>query len=125
MGLMQTEYEFTLPVGYLDDAGTLHKEGRMRMATAADEILPLRDHRVKENEEYLTIILLSRVISGLGTLRAVDTRVVERLFVPDIEYLKELYKRVNQMPVPEYKGTCPHCGESFSVPINFFQESLS
>ncbi len=92
---LQTEFEFTLPKGYVDDEGTVHKEGRMRLATAADEIKPLNDLRVQENASYLTIILLSRVITDLGSLERVDTDVIESLFVSDLTYLQELYERVN------------------------------
>jgi len=64
----QTEIEFELPKGYVDDSGTLHRRGTMRLATAADEILPLRDPRVQQNEAYLTVIVLARVITRLGSL---------------------------------------------------------
>ena len=84
---LQTEHEFTLPQGYVDDEGTLHKEGRMRLATAADEIKPLKDPRVQSNSSYLTIILLSRVVTELGDLETVDPDVIESLFVTDLEYL--------------------------------------
>ena len=92
---LQTEFEFTLPKGYVDDDGTLHKEGRMRLATAADEIKPLKDPRVQENASYLTIILLSRVVTQLGSLDRVTPEVIESLFVSDLEYLQEMYERVN------------------------------
>ena len=73
----QTEFTFTLPRGYIDDTGMIHREGTMRLANAADEILPLKDPRVQQNPGYLTIILLARVITKLGSLPAVDTRTVE------------------------------------------------
>lgn len=120
MGILQTEYEFTLPRGYVDGNGTLHREGRMRLATAADEILPLRDPRVQQNAEYLTIILFSRVITSLGTLPAVDTKVIERLFVKDMEFIQDFYNKINQMDLPHYNGVCPHCGEDIDIPIDFF-----
>lgn len=91
----QTETEFTLPKGYLDADGTLHREGVMRLATAADEILPLKDPRVQQNPAYLTIIVLSRVITRLGSLADVNTRIVEGLFASDLSYLQSLYERVN------------------------------
>lgn len=115
----QTEFNFTLPRGYIDRDGNLHREGTMRMANAADEILPLKDPRVQQNPGYLTIILLSRVITRLGTLPAVDTRVIESLFTMDLAYLQDLYQRVNTMDIPEYHGICPHCGKEITVPINF------
>jgi len=98
----QTEYEFTLPRGYLDNSGTLHKEGVMRLATAADEILPLKDPRVQQNPGYLTVILLARVVTGLGGLPAVDTRVIENLYTADLAYLQDLYERINSMETPSF-----------------------
>ena len=92
---LQTEHEFTLPQGYVDDDGTLHKEGRMRLATAADEIKPLKDPRVQSNSSYLTVVLLSRVVTELGDLETVDPEVIESLFVTDLEFLQGLYERIN------------------------------
>jgi len=92
---LQTEHEFTLPQGYVDDDGTLHKEGRMRLATAADEIKPLKDPRVQSNSSYLTVVLLSRVVTELGDLETVDPDVIESLFVTDLEFLQGLYERIN------------------------------
>ena len=91
----RTEIEFTLPKGYLDADGTLHREGVMRLATAADEILPLKDPRVQQNGAYLTVILLARVITRLGALPDVNTKVVEGLFASDLNYLQRLYERLN------------------------------
>jgi hypothetical protein len=91
----QTEIEFELPKGYVDEAGTLHRRGTMRLATAADEILPLRDPRVQQNEAYLAVIVLSRVITRLGTLPEVHTGVVEGLFASDLAYLQRLYEKLN------------------------------
>lgn len=92
---LQTEYSFELPRGYVDSSGTLHREGKMRLATAADEIEPLRDPRVRENEAYLTVVVLSRVISNLGTLSSINPRVVENLFASDLAYLQNFYSVVN------------------------------
>jgi len=91
----QTEIEFILPKGYLDASGALHKEGVMRLATAADEILPLKDPRVQQNPAYLTIIVLARVITRLGSLPDVNTKVVEGLFASDLSHLQSLYERLN------------------------------
>src|SRR5215208_5067308 len=91
----QTEVEFRLPRGYMDDSGMLHQEGVMRLATAADEILPLKDPRVQQNPAYLTIIVLARVIIRLGALRDVNTKVVEGLFASDLNYLQKLYEQLN------------------------------
>ena len=90
-----TEHPFVLPQGYIDSDGTLHKKGIMRLATAADEIVPLKDPRVQKNPAYLVIVLLSRVITSLGSLNAINTSVVEGLFVADLAYLQELYNRIN------------------------------
>lgn len=117
----ETEFHFTLPRGYVDDTGMLHREGIMRLANAADEILPLRDPRVQQNPAYLTIILLARVIVRLGSLPAVDTKIVEKLFTMDLAYLQDLYQRVNSMETPVYRGICAHCGEETEVPINFLE----
>ena len=92
---IQTEIEFTLPRGYVDGDGILHREGRMRLATAADEILPLKDPRVKQNPAYLAIIVLSRVITRLGTIQDINTKVVEGLFASDLNHLQALYERFN------------------------------
>ena len=92
---LQTEFAFTLPKGYVDDYGTLHRKGTMRLATARDEIQPLRDPRVKENEAYLTIILLSRVISDLGEVESINPKVVEGFFAADLNYLQDFYRIIN------------------------------
>lgn len=120
----QIEYEFTLPRGYMDSAGILHKDGVMRLATAADEILPLKDQRVQQNSGYLTIILMARVVTRLGSLPAVDTRVVEGLYTADLAYLQDLYERINTMETPSYNSVCPHCGQEISVPVNFMNAGI-
>jgi hypothetical protein len=91
----QTEVEFELPKGYVDSSGTLHRRGVMRLATAADEILPLRDPRVTQNEAYLSVIILARVIVRLGSLADVHTSVIEGLYASDFAYLQKLYERIN------------------------------
>lgn len=116
---MQTEFEFMLPRGYVDANGDLHRKGTMRLATAADEILPLRDPRVQQNSSYLSIILLSRVVTKLGTLPAVNNKVIEDLFTMDLAYLQDLYQRINMSEAPSYTVACPHCSESFEVPLDF------
>jgi hypothetical protein len=113
--VLQTEYEFTLPKGYVDEAGTLHNKGTMRLATAADEILPLKDPRVQSNPTYVTVILLSRVIIQLETLEDVNPRIIEGLFVEDFAYLQELYRRINGGEELTFKTKCPHCGEQVEV----------
>ena len=91
----QTEVEFELPKGYLDESGMLHRRGTMRLATAADEILPLRDPRVQQNEAYLAVIVLSRVITRLGSLPDVHTGTIEGLFASDLAFLERLYETFN------------------------------
>ncbi|WP_432666844.1 phage tail assembly protein [Wukongibacter baidiensis] len=122
--VFQTEYEFTLPRGYVDKEGNLHKKGIMRLATAADEIVPMRDARVQQNPSYLTIVLLSRVITSLGTLNSIDTSVIENLFTIDLGYLQELYGRINQLDNPNINMTCPHCDKRFEVSMDFLGESV-
>jgi hypothetical protein len=100
----QTEVEFTLPKGYLEPTGVLHRHGVMRLATAADEILPLRDPRVQANQAYLAVIVLARVITKLGDLPAIDTRVVEGLFASDLDFLQRLYERLNGNDEPDAPG---------------------
>ena len=96
-GGLQTEFEFTLPRGYVDETGTLHKKGKMRLATAMDEIAPLRDPRVRANQAYLVIILLARVITTLGTVEVIDTSVIENLFSADLGYLQDFYRKINEL----------------------------
>ena len=119
----ETEFAFTLPRGFVDSSGSVHREVIMRLANAGDEILPLGDPRVQQNPGYLTIILLARVITKLGTLPTVDTNVVERLYTIDLAYLQDLYQRINTMEMPVYKTICPHCGEEIEVPINFMESA--
>lgn len=111
----QTEFEFNLPKGYVDSEGNLHKKGIMRLATAADEILPLKDPRVQANPAYLTVILLSRVIIKLGDLPIIDTKVIENLFASDLAYLQDFYGRVNENGNLSIRTSCPKCGHSFEV----------
>ena len=120
---METEFEFELPRGYVDANGDIHRRGTMRLATAADEILPLRDQRVQQNSGYLTIILLSRVITRLGTLTTINTRVIENLFTMDLAYLQDLYQRINMAELPTYHVTCPHCNQEIEVPLDFLLDS--
>lgn len=115
----KTEYDFELPRGYVDDQGTLHKRGTMRLATAADEVLPMRDPRVQQNPGYLTIIVLSRVITKLGDVRAIDTRVIEKLFTSDLIYLQNLYRQVNEVEAPQMRVVCPKCEHEFTTGVDF------
>lgn len=112
----KTEIEFTLPRGYLDGEGTLHKDGVMRLATAADEILPLKDPRVQANPAYLTIIVLARVVTRLGSLPDVNPRIIEGLYAADVSYLQSLYQSVNTDGAGGTKVVCPNCEHPFEVP---------
>lgn len=116
-GGLRTEFPFVLPRGYVDEAGAVHREGTMRLATARDEILPLRDPRVRENEAYLTVILLSRVVTRLGTLGLVTPQVIEGMFASDLAFLQDLYRRVNQEGTSQAAVTCPACSHEFTVEI--------
>ena len=112
---LQTEYDFVLPKGYVDKEGTLHRTGIMRLATAADEILPMKDPRVKQNPAYLAVIVLSRVISRLGDLEMLTPKVVEELFSADVAYLQDFYQRINQNGSAEITAKCPKCESTFEV----------
>ncbi len=123
--MLQTEFPFTLPLGYVDDEGTLHKEGTIRLATAYDEIAPLKDPRTQSNQGYLLIILLSRVITRLGSLEYINPKVIEGLFAADLSYLQELYCRINQTGHNRVLTQCPHCNQPFEVELNEVGESLA
>jgi hypothetical protein len=114
---LQTEFEFTLPQGYLDEDGTVHKHGVMRLATAMDEIAPLNDMRVRNNEAYLVIILLSRVIVQLGTLPRIHPGIMEKLFAADLAYLQEFYRRINEQGHSRIPLTCPECQAQFELDL--------
>ncbi|CQR56679.1 hypothetical protein JI735_29155 [Paenibacillus sonchi] len=117
MELLQTEFSFTLPKGYVDEAGTLHKQGTMRLATAADEITPLRDSRVQQNPAYLTVILLSRVVTSLGGLSMITPRVIEELYTSDFAYLQDMYNRINQNGSNTVHTKCPKCEQPFELEL--------
>ncbi len=114
---LRTEFSFVLPRGYLDRDGVLHRDGVMRLATARDEIGPQTDPRVRQNSAYLTVLLLERTVTRLGTLPAVDAHVVEGLFASDLAFLQDLYRRVNQDGHTEAAVTCPSCKSDFCVDI--------
>lgn len=115
MNEFATEFEFVLPRGYVDPAGAVHREGSMRLATAADEILPQKDPRVQNNPAYLVVILLARVVTRLGSLDAVNPKVIEGLFAADLGYLQDFYSRINSAGTRKVRVTCPHCQQGFEV----------
>ncbi len=123
MAVLQTEHEFTLPLGYPDEGGTLHKTGTMRLATAADEVLPQKDPRVQQNPAYLSIILLSRVITRLGDVQSINPKVVENLFAADLNYLQEMYNRINFNGNNMIKAVCPKCENVFEMEMETSGES--
>ena len=110
--LLQTEFAFTLPMGYADEHGELHREGVMRLATAADEILPMRDPRVQQNPSYLTVILLSRVVTKLGAVPQVNPGVIEKLFASDFAFLQSFYEQINGDGACQLV-ICPNCRRAF------------
>ncbi|EWM17586.1 secreted protein [Kutzneria sp. 744] len=114
---LRTEYPFSLPRGYVDENGRLHRNGVMRLATARDEITTQADQRAKQNPAYLTVLLLERTVTELGDLSAVDTFVIENLFASDLAFLQDLYRRINQDGHTEVAVSCPHCGKDFGVDI--------
>lgn len=112
--MFRTEFEFTLPCGFLDEEGVLHRDGMMRRATAADEILPLRDPRVAKNPAYLTVILLSRVVESLGRVDPINPGVVERLYATDLAFLQRLYNEINSLDEDAPAVMCPECSHTFA-----------
>ncbi|MBR1875580.1 MAG: phage tail assembly protein [Lachnospiraceae bacterium] len=119
---METVYDFTLPKGYLDGSGELHRNGKMRLATAGDEISATRDPRVLSNPSYLTIVILSKVITEIEGVQSVSATLVEKLFTADLAFLQDMYQRINDIEPPVLTAVCPDCGKTFEVPLNFTGE---
>jgi hypothetical protein len=115
--VVKMEFEFELPRGYVDDQGAVHQKGRMRLATAIDEIEPLNDPRVQANEAYLVILLLSRVVITLGELPAVTPQVIEGLFASDLAYLQDIYQRLNAPASVVVGAVCPNCSTQFQLQV--------
>ncbi len=116
---LQTVYPFRLPKGYIDREGALHREGKMRLATARDELDAMRDPQVKADGNRMASRVLAKVVISLGTLREITPEVVEGLFVADLEYLQNMYETINKADDPRIQVTCPHCGQTFTDAINF------
>jgi len=114
---LQTEFEFELPRGFVDDSGTVHRDGIMRLATARDELVPLADDRVRENPNYLTVVILGRVVTSLGTLNDVHAGIIEKMFASDVAFLQDLYRRINQEGHTRAAVKCPSCSHDFAVDV--------
>ncbi|GGV37394.1 hypothetical protein [Streptomyces spectabilis] len=114
---LRTEFPFQLPRGYVDEAGTVHRDGVMRLSTARDELVPLRDVRVQENPAYLSVVLLGRVITRLGTLATVHDGTVENMFASDLAFLQDFYRQINAEGHTRAAVECPHCSEPFEVEL--------
>jgi hypothetical protein len=112
-----TEYPFALPRGYVDERGTVHRDGVMRLATARDEITTQADPRVRQNAAYLTVVLLARTVTRLGALGGIDEFVIENLFASDLAFLQGLYRRINQEGHTEADVSCPSCGHEFVIDV--------
>ena len=123
MIMLQTEFSFRLPLGYADAEGNLHRDGTMRLATAFDEIAPLKDPRVQSNPAYLIVILLARVITQLGSLEVINPKVIEGLYAADLSYLQDLYSRINKNGHNRVQTQCPHCEKEFALEISSLGES--
>jgi hypothetical protein len=118
--MIQTEFEFTLPKGFIDKEGNLHRTGIMRLANARDEIAPLEDPRVHRNKAYLVIILLARVVRSLGDLKSINPNVIENLFSADLAYLQDFYRRINGNGHSLVTLECPECENRFEVDDQVF-----
>ncbi len=114
---LRTEFEFDLPRGYVDDSGTVHRHGVMRLATARDELVPLADDRVRENPNYLTVVILGRVVMSLGTVSEVHAGIIEKMWASDVAFLQDLYRRINQEGHTKAAVTCPSCNHDFAVDV--------
>lgn len=114
---LRTEYPFTLPRGYVDEHGQVHRNGVMRLATARDEITTQADQRARQNPAYLTVLLLARTVTTLGSVPEVDHFVVENLFASDLAFLQDLYRRINADGHTEVAVSCPNCGNDFAVDV--------
>jgi hypothetical protein len=117
MTTIQTQFEFTLPRGFVDSEGNIHRQGIMRLATAMDEISPLRDVRVTANQAYLTVVLLSRVVVKLGTLPQVSTDIIENLFAADLAYLQAFYRQINEEGITVIRRKCPACEQEIEIDL--------
>ena len=114
---LQTTFEFVLPRGYVDGTGAIHRNGTMRLATARDELMPLLDPKVRQNEAFLSLVLLAGVVTQLGTLPHVDDQVIGGLWATDLAFLQDLYRRINTEGHTLVEVTCPSCSTDFTVDV--------
>ena len=119
---MTTVYDFELPRGFVDSVGEVHRRGKMRLATAGDEINATRDPRVLANPSYLTIVILASVITELEGVTTVVPNTIERFYTADLAFLQDMYQRINSIEAPTMTAVCPDCGKTFEIPINFTRE---
>lgn len=117
MSVMQTTFDFVLPRGFVDSQGNVHREGTMRLATARDELMPLLDPKVREHEAFLSLVLLARVVTRLGSLPMVDDQVIGGLWATDLAFLQDLYRRINTEGSTIAEVTCPSCNEVIMVDV--------
>jgi hypothetical protein len=120
---LQTEFDFALPRGLVDNRGHVQRKGVMRLATARDEMAAHKDRRAKDNPPYRTLVLLAQVITRLGSLCAVTPELLEGLFSRDLAYLREFYNRINQQGDAQIPTECPECSAQFAVEIALSGES--
>ena len=119
---MQTEVAFTLPRGYADDGGTIHRDGTMRLATARDEIEPLGELDVRQNQAYLAVLLLARTITRIGDITDITPALVESLYASDFDHLQRLYERVNSNGEAVGVVSCPACSHAFEVDLTEIED---
>jgi len=119
---MQTEVAFTLPRGYVDPTGNVHREGRMRLATARDEIEPMRDAEVRQNQAYLSVLLLARTVTRIGEITDITPELVENLYAGDFDHLQRLYERINSNGEAVGVVNCPQCAHEFEVDLTEIED---
>ncbi len=118
---MEEAFDFTLPRGYIDKNGNLHRNGRMRLATGKDEISAISDPRVRNYPDYLTIVILSKVITHLEGVEMITPDILEKLFTADLAFLEDMYEKINAVEIPQISFRCPYCGKMFTAPPKFTQ----
>jgi len=119
---LRTEIEFTLPRGYVDANGNLHREGTMRLATARDEIEPLREVEVRQNQAYLSVLLLARTITRIGEVTEITPELVEDMYAADFDHLQRLYERVNSDGEAVGVVSCPACAHRFEIDLTEIED---